>query len=131
MSDNDGNNGFKRKLTSNSQTELGQANLYVSSYGNLDINSNSDINKTNSKTPVPKVSPLREELKQVYKANGGVYNANSHLEKIYQELNEMFLDNNSKLEENKEKRKGVIDKIVSKRKSDTPVKKVRRSRRLK
>ena len=89
------------------------------------------LKKTNSKTPAPNVGTLRAELKKVYSANGKVYNGNSYLEKIYGELYEMFEDNNSKLEENEQKRKDVINKIVSKRKSDTPVKKVRRSRRLK
>ena len=75
-----------------------------------------DLNKTNSKTPVPKFSPLREELKKVYKANGHTYNANSHLGKIYEDLkrfNDQNKDNKFKSEYEKET---VVQRILHKRK---------------
>jgi hypothetical protein len=74
------------------------------------------LNKTNSKTPVPKVSPLREELKKVYQANGSTYNANSHLGKIYEDLinfNDRNKDNKMRSEYEKET---VVHRIIHKRK---------------
>jgi hypothetical protein len=68
------------------------------------------LKKTNSKSPVPKVSPLRDELKKVYAANGKTYNANSHLGKIYEDLKRF----NDKSEEDKERNQFEKHMVVRK-----------------
>jgi hypothetical protein len=73
------------------------------------------LKKTNSKTPVPKVSPLREELKKVYQANGGTYNANSHLGKIYEDLKRFNDINNDKKFRNEYDKGNVVHRVLHKR----------------
>ena len=78
------------------------------------------LKKTNSKTPVPKVSPLREELKKVYKANGHNYNANSHLGKIYEDLQSFNERSEAEKERSMYEKEFAVRRVLDKRKVKTP-----------
>jgi hypothetical protein len=82
------------------------------------------LKKTNSKTPVPKFSPLREEVKKVYKANGSTYNANSHLGKIYEDLKHFNDINNDQKMRKEYEKQSVVHRVLHKRE-------VQEARRLK
>jgi hypothetical protein len=80
-----------------------------------------DLKKTNSKTSAP--ANLRKEIKAVYNQHGKNYNANTHLETIYKQLEKWKTANDEGLEHQLREKEKVVENVKKAyRKEETPKK---------